>query len=145
MSSTGTVLRTTQQIVNYHGLIAETYPHFAHHDGRLHLAAAVFRAVTGKVPHAFFADFSKALLLIETNETVMDALRWLSAVLPTQPPHDPYTGKDDHLEHISTWLEEPDFFLQRRPNVSDVIGALERAAQAADTLTDIPHQRPTAA
>jgi hypothetical protein len=141
MSSTGTVLRTTRQILNYQGLISETYPHFAHHDGRLHLAAAVFRAATGKTPNAFHDNFPQAVLLIQTNETVMDALRWISAVLPTEPPHDPDLGSDDYLEHISTWLEEPDFFLQRRPNTSDVIGVLERAAQAADTLTDVPAPR----
>ncbi|WP_329126200.1 hypothetical protein [Streptomyces sp. NBC_01353] len=143
MSETGLILRTAQDIANQHGLLTEPWPHFAHPDGRLHLAAVIFRAVTGKTPAAFTNDLPKALLLIQTNETVMGTLRWISAVLPTEPPHDEATGEDDHLEHIATWLEEPDFFTQRRPNTSDVIGVLGRTAQTADTLTDLPRQRTT--
>ncbi|MFB7592397.1 hypothetical protein [Streptomyces sp. NPDC056169] len=144
MSEIGLILRTTQDIANQHGLIPQPFPHFAHPDGRLHLAAAVFRAVTGKTPTAFHDDIPKAVLLLETNETVMATLRWISAVLPTQPPHDEATGKDDYLEHITTWLDEPDFFTKRRPNTSDVIGLLGRAAETSDTLTDVPRQRTAA-
>lgn len=140
MSSTGTVLDVTAQLINYYGLERN---HLVAPDGRgLSIEAALFRATTGNVPHAFHDDDDFADLLISTNETVQDALRWISVVLPTQPPHD--DQGDDHLEHIRTWVTEPDFFTRRLPNVSDVIGVLNRARQTADTLTDLPHQRPAA-
>jgi len=140
MSSTGLVLATTQDIVNYHGLVTTGW-HFANRDGRLHLAAALYRAVTGTTPDSFYTRPQMALLLIESNETVMEAIRWISAVLPTEPPTDMDTGADDHLEHLDRWLGEEDFFTGRRPNVSDVIGVLIRAEQTADTLTDVPAPR----
>jgi hypothetical protein len=143
MSSTGTVLDLTAQLLNYFGL--ERHQIAEPNTQRLSIEAAVFRAVTGKTPNAFLNDTQHADLLIATNETVQEALRWISAVLSTDAPHDPDTGIDDHLEHIRTWVTEPDFFTHRLPELNDVIGVLLRAKQAADTLTDIPHQRPTAA
>jgi hypothetical protein len=134
MPSTSTVLRTTQTIVNYYGLNDPGHPHFADLDGHLDLTAAVFRAVTGKTPNAFLTDADLSLLLITTNEQVMDAIEQISAVLPTDAPQDPDTGLDDHVEHLATWLDTVDFFLGRKPGVADVIGVLDRAARAADTL-----------
>ncbi|MFB9558594.1 hypothetical protein [Streptomyces roseoviridis] len=144
MSETGLILRTTQQIVNYFGLVAPGHGHFADAQGRLDITGAVFRAVTGTTPNAFLDDPDTARLLIETNTPVMTAIRWISAVLPGQPPHDDDTGIDDHIEHLAAWLDDTDPFLRRRPNTSDVIGVLGRAAQAADTITDIPAQRAAA-
>jgi hypothetical protein len=142
MSETGLILRTAQQIVNYYGLTGPDAKTFADRDGHLDLSAAIFRAVTGRTPNAFLDDADTARLLIETNEPTMGAIRWLSAVLPTLPPHDPDTGIDDHIEHLAIWLHDVDPFLGRRPNTADAIGALGRAADAADTVTDIPAQRP---
>ncbi|MGW5529467.1 hypothetical protein [Streptomyces xanthochromogenes] len=144
MSSTGCILRTAQTLASYYGLTTQTmaeHPHLATLDGRLHPAATIYRAVTGTTPNAFLTDQNMATALIVANPSVMEALRWLSACLPTQPPGDDDTG-DDHLEHLITWWDETDFFLGRRPNTPDFIGLLARAAQAADTLLDIPAQRP---
>ncbi|WP_030756433.1 DUF6197 family protein [Streptomyces sp. NRRL F-5135] len=144
MSSTGTILRTAAQLLNYYGL--HTGDHFATHTGQLDLNAAIFRAVTGKTPNAFLTDDDRALLLITTNEPAMDAIRMLSAVLPTEPPTDPITGLDDHIDHLSWWpsyAPAPDRGWPA-PTVSEVIGALHRAAQTADTLTDLPPVRTAA-
>ncbi|MGW2863349.1 hypothetical protein [Streptomyces sp. NPDC001205] len=142
MSETGFILRTTQQIVNYVGFPDPGHQQFADTHGHLALTAAVFRAVTGRTPNAFLNDPDTARLLIETNEPVMTAIRWISAVLPTLPPHDSATGRDDHIEHLAAWTADPDPALRRRPTTSDVISILDRAAQTADTVTDIPASRP---
>ncbi|MER8002982.1 hypothetical protein [Streptomyces sp. NPDC095613] len=142
MSSTGTILRTAAQLLNYYGL--HTGDHFAAHTGQLDLNAAIFRAVTGKTPNAFLTDDDQALLLITTNEPAMDAIRMLSAVLPTEPPIT--NGLDDHIEHLSWWpshAPNPDRGWPA-PTVSEVLGALHRAAQTADTLTDLPQARAAA-
>ncbi|MFB7359628.1 hypothetical protein [Streptomyces gardneri] len=141
MSETGLILRTTQQVLNHHGLIDPDHGHFTDEHGRLDIAAAVFRAVTGRTPHVFLDDPANARLLIETNEPTMDALRWLSRVLPTDAP-DSGNG-DDVIEHLAGWLSQRDPHLNhRRPGTSDVIGLLERAARASEST--IPAQRAAA-
>ncbi|MET9436961.1 hypothetical protein [Streptomyces sp. NPDC006551] len=137
MSETGLILRTTQQIVNYYGLTDPDHTNFADTQGRLDIAGAIFRAVTGKTPNAFLDDADHAVLLVSTNEPVMAALRWISRVLPTEAPYDPESGADDVIEHLVGWLADTDPILGRRPNTADVIGLLERAAKAADS-TDTP-------
>ncbi|MFI0929664.1 hypothetical protein ACH4TP_37935 [Streptomyces sp. NPDC021012] len=144
MSETGLILRTAQQVLNNHGLLDSDLGNFAAPDGRLDITAAIYRAVTGTTPKCFINDPGTARLLIETNEAVTTAIRWVSAVLPTRPPHDPGTGIDDHIEHLAYWLLDVDHFLGRRPNTSDVIGVLSRAADAADNVTDMPRQRAAA-
>ena len=99
----------------------------------------MFHAVTGRAPHAFLDDPAYARLLIETNEPVMTALRWISRVLPTEAP-DSGNG-DDVIEHLAGWLTQRDPFLGRRPNTSDVLGILTRAARAADSTATVPAQR----
>ncbi|WP_093803939.1 hypothetical protein [Streptomyces sp. Wb2n-11] len=141
-TSTGTVLNVTCQLLNYYGLERQLIANPA--DGALSIEAALFRATTDRTPNAFLGDDALAQLLIDTNETVQGALRWISAALPTDAPHDPNTDIDDHLEHIRTWVNDIDFFTQRQPSVSDVIGVLKRAAQLANTLTDIPAPRAAA-
>ncbi|MEU9849299.1 hypothetical protein [Streptomyces sp. NPDC047985] len=138
MSSTGTVLRTTAHILNYYGL--HTGTQFATVDGRLDITAAIFRAVTGRTPNCFLTDEDHSLLQIRMCEPAMDAIRMLSAVLPTQPPTDPDTGLDDHIEHVTHWATTPTWPDQNAPTTSEVIGAILRAAQAADAITDFPHQ-----
>ncbi|MFE1230281.1 hypothetical protein [Streptomyces sp. NPDC058745] len=141
-TETGLILRTAQQLMNHHGLIDPDTGNFATCDGRLDIAAAVYRAVTGKVPGSFLNDPAYARLLIETNEPVMAALRWVSRVLPSDPP-DSDTG-DDVIEHLAGWLATSEPFLgHRRPNTSDVIGVLDRAARAADATSTLPAQRST--
>ncbi|MFI6055469.1 hypothetical protein ACIBCO_35955 [Streptomyces violascens] len=139
MSSTGCILRTAQTVANHFGLttalMAED-PHLATLDGRLHPAATIYCAVTGTTPDAFLTDQDMATAVIETNESVMEAIRWISVCLPTQP-----TG-DDHLGHLFTWWDETNLRLGGHPNTPDFIGLLDRAAATADTLTDIPAQHP---
>ncbi|MFF6844696.1 hypothetical protein ACFY8X_38900 [Streptomyces tanashiensis] len=139
MSEAGLILRTTQQVMNDHGLLDPDLGNFADHDGRLDIAGAVFRAVTGRTPHTFLNDPAYAQLLIETNEPVMDALRWISRVLPTDAP-DSGNG-DDVIEHLAGWLSQRDPHLgHRRPNTNDVIGLLDRAARASESTGTVPRQ-----
>ncbi|MEU6979667.1 hypothetical protein [Streptomyces sp. NPDC046371] len=144
MSETGRILRITQDIANQNGLITQAWLNYALPDGRLHLAAAIYRAATGETPDVFYDNVAASERLIHANQPVMTALRWISAVLDTWPPHDGDTRRDDHLEHITTWLDQPDFLTGARPNTSDVIGVLIRTAETADTLTDIPRPRAAA-
>ncbi|MEV3996664.1 hypothetical protein AB0K62_13440 [Streptomyces halstedii] len=141
-TSTGTVLSVAGQLLNYFSLERTTLIN----DTReaLSIEAALYRATTGNTPRSFTRDQAAADLLIETNETVRDALRWISAVLPTDAPHDPATGIDDHLEHIRTWVSTPDFFTGRIPEVDEVLRVIARAQQAAESLTTCPAQRTAA-
>lgn len=145
-SSTGTVLRTTRDIVNYYGLW--TGDQFATNDGRLDLVAAIYRAVTGSTPNCFLTDEDMALLLIETNAVVMDAVRMVSAVLPTQPCTTevaPGYEVPDYVEHVSNWACTAPVFSTRPPTVSEVIGVLDRAADTADALAGYPAPHASAA
>lgn len=140
-TSTGTILRTAAHILNYYGL--HTGRQFASVDGRLDITAAIFRAATGKTPNCFLTDEDTALLQIQVCEPAMDAIRMLSAVLPTLPPTDPGTGTDDHIEHICHWVTKPVWTGNaddQPPTTPEVIGTILRAAQAADTFTAAPHQ-----
>ena len=144
MSETGLILRTAQQLLNHHGLIDPDLGHFADEHGRLDIASAVFRAVTGRTPSAFHDDPAYARLLIETNEPVMAALAWISRVLPTDPPDSGHG--DDVIEHLAGWLAQTDPHLgHRRPSTSDVIGLLDRAARASESTSTIPRQTARAA
>jgi hypothetical protein len=134
-SSTGTILRTTRDIVSYYGLW--TGEHFATPDGRLDLSAAIYRAVTGSTPNCFLDDEDMALLLIESNPDVIDAIRMVSAVLPTQPCTTeivPGYEVPDYVEHVSNWASTAPVLAQQPPTVSEVIGVLTRAADTADNL-----------
>ncbi|GAA2770597.1 hypothetical protein XF35_39135 [Streptomyces platensis subsp. clarensis] len=144
MSETARLLRAAQQVLHEHGLLDSDLGNFADPDGRLDIVAAIYRAATGTTPDCFINAPKIARQLIDANELVTDAIRWVSAVLPTYPSHDQGTGIDDHIEHLAFWVLEPDFFLDRCPNTSDAIGVLGRAAQTADACTDIPDLRPAA-
>lgn len=138
-SSTGTVLRTTREIVNYYGL--HTGEQFASHDGRLDFAAAIYRAVTGNTPNCFLNDEGMALLLIETDAVVMEAIRMVSAVLPTQPSTTevaPGYEVPDYVEHVSNWVSTRPIGATAPPTVSEILGLLERAADTADNLAAAP-------
>lgn len=139
-TSTGTILNVASQLLSYSGLERQELVGTA----RLSIEAAVFQAVTGRIPNAFTRDPRTAELLLETNEPTQEALAWISAVLPTDAPHDPDTGIDDHLEHIRTWVSTPDFFTGTVPEPFEVVGVLQRAKQAAEHLAAIPAQRAAA-
>ncbi|MFI6653251.1 hypothetical protein ACIBI8_37385 [Streptomyces sp. NPDC050529] len=138
-TSTGTILNVTAQILGYFSLERTDLVN----TGReaLSIEAAVFRAVTGRIPNAFTRDPKTAELLLETNEPTQEALAWISAVLPTDAPHDENTGIDDHLEHIRTWISTPDFFTGALPEPFEVVRVIECAKQAAEALTAVPAQR----
>lgn len=139
-TSTGTVLDVAGQFLSYFGLERQELVGTE----RLSIEAAVFRAVTGRIPNAFTRDPKTAELLLETNEPTQEALAWISAVLPTDAPHDPDTGIDDHLEHIRTWVSTPDFFTGAVPEPFEVVQVLQCAKQAAEHLAAIPAQRTAA-
>ncbi|MEV6165770.1 hypothetical protein AB0L71_28425 [Streptomyces sp. NPDC052052] len=141
-TSTGTILDVAGQLLSYFGLERDSLVTPARE--ALSIEAALFRAVTGRIPTAFTRDPKTAELLLETNEPTQDALRWISAVLPTNAPHDPDTGIDDHLEHIRTWVTTADFFTGALPEPFEVLRVLDRAKQAAETLTAVPAQREAA-
>ena len=140
-SSTGTILRTAAQILNWSGL--HTGDQFATNNGQLDVCAAIYRAVTGSTPNCFLTDEDMALLLIETNAVVMEAIRMVSAVLPTQPcTTEIAPGYDvpDFIEHVSNWACTAPVFSDQPPTVSEVLGVLRRAADTADNLTaTLPH------
>ncbi|GAA0500873.1 hypothetical protein [Streptomyces olivaceiscleroticus] len=142
MPRTVDTLIETRRLIDWHGL--HPGPHFATEAGFLHLAAAPFYAAETYLPRAFFTDEEASIRLIQCSAETMSALRWISAVLPTEPPTDPDTGAVDYLEHISHWLTEDDFFTGRRPNATDVLKVLDHAIQAAQNLTDIPAPRTAA-
>ncbi|MFF2411816.1 hypothetical protein [Streptomyces sp. NPDC058092] len=138
-TSTGTILNVAGQLLSYFGLERTDLIN----TGReaLSIEAAVFRAVTGRIPNAFTRDPHTAELLIETNEPTQEALAWISAVLPTDAPHDPDTGIDDHLEHVRTWASTPDFFTGVVPEAFEVLRVLQHAKQAVENLAAVPAQR----
>ncbi|MER5277727.1 hypothetical protein ABT025_18485 [Streptomyces sp. NPDC002809] len=141
-TSTGTILDVAGQLLSYFSLERTTLIN----TGReaLSIEAAVFRAVTGRIPNAFTRDPKTAELLLETNEPTQEALAWISAVLPTDSPYDENTDIDDHLEHIRTWVSTPDFFTGALPEPFEVIRVLQCAKQAAEALAAVPAQRTAA-
>ncbi|WP_331746700.1 hypothetical protein [Streptomyces sp. NBC_00842] len=141
-TSIGTILDVAGQFLSYFSLERTDLVN----TGReaLSIEAAVFRAVTGRIPNAFTRDPKTAELLLETNEPTQEALAWISAVLPTDAPHDPDTGIDDHLEHIRTWVATKDFFTGTLPEPFEVLRVLQQAKQAAEVLTAVPAQRTAA-
>ncbi|WP_329203828.1 hypothetical protein [Streptomyces sp. NBC_01435] len=141
-TSTGTVLDIAAQLLSYYGLERTDLINTGR--ASLSIEAAVFRAVTGRIPNAFTRNPNTSELLLETNEPTQEALAWISAVLPTDAPHDPDTGVDDHLEHIRTWVSTPDFFTGAVPTVPEVIGVVLRAKQTAENLAAVPAQRAAA-
>lgn len=140
MSATGTILRTAAQLYAYRG--RHTGDHFAHTDGRIDETAAVYLAVTGHIPDVFHTDSDMAVLLITANQPAMDALRALSAVLPTPPP-DSHGRPDDPIEHIAWWADHGTGH-DDTPTTAEINGAFLRAANHADTADvvipfPIPH------
>ncbi|MFJ1993026.1 DUF6197 family protein [Streptomyces asiaticus] len=141
-SSTGTILRTTRGIVSFRSLwtgeqFAAPGYRFRSLEAPLDLSAAIYAATTGTVPDCFFTDEDMALLLIETNAPVMEAIRMVSAVLPTQPPTTeiaPGYEVPDYVEHVSNWAATAPVFADQPPTTAEVIDVLERAADTADNL-----------
>lgn len=128
MSSTASTLRTAAELLDLLGL--HTGNHFASTDGHLDISAAIYRAVTGRTPNCFLDNDDLARLLIETNEPAMDAIRALSAALPTEPPTDPDTGADDHIEHLAGWATTAPIGHTAPPTELEVLGCILRTANS---------------
>ncbi|MFM9373322.1 hypothetical protein [Streptomyces sp. Da 82-17] len=139
ISSTGTILQLAAEIYSARG--GHDGPHFASPDGHLDPVAAIYRATTGRTPWSLQHDDEAALLLLAYNEPAMDAIRWLSAVLPTLPPDT--DGTPDHIEHV-THLASYAALGQPPARHNDVVGNLLRAAATADALDYVPAQRAAA-
>jgi len=134
--STGTILRTAAQLLHEFGL--HTGEQFADNNtGRLDVCAAIYRAATGSTPNCFLTDEDMASTLIGSNPDVGDAIRMVSAVLPTPPCTTevvPGYEVPDYVEHVSNWAATAPVLADLPPTVSEVMGVLERAADTADNL-----------
>ncbi len=53
------------------------------------------------------------------------AVRWLSSRLPGEPPTDPETGQDDHVEHVAGWNDAAE------RTAAEVVSRLRTAALVA--------------
>lgn len=141
-TSTGLILRTAADILNYYGL--HTGEQFATNTGSLDVCAAIYRAVTGSTPNCFLTDENDASTLIESNVDVFDAIKAVSAALPTEPSTTdvgPDRAMTDYVEHVSNWAATVPVFGDHPTTLSEVIGVLTRAADKADQLaaTDLPN------
>jgi hypothetical protein len=114
-------------LIDHFGL--HTGDHLASTNGRLSINAAIFRATTRSTPNCFLYNDDLALLLIQTNEPAMEAIRALSAALPTEPPFDPETGADDHIEHLAGWVTIAPIGHSAPPTELEVIGRILRTAK----------------
>lgn len=115
--------------------------------GALDIAAAIYITAEGGIPDAFYTDEVTSLAIIGASAPAMAAIRTLSGSLITAPPYTqivPGHNVPDHIEHVSNWASTTPTFGTRPPTVSEVIGALHRAAQAADALTAFPRQHAAA-
>ncbi|MFJ7990288.1 hypothetical protein [Streptomyces sp. NPDC096351] len=154
MSETSRILRTAARAATYHGLQAG--PHFVDSHGRLDLIAAIYIGATGKTPHSFAtpntptSPFNNmATALIETNEPVMNAIRAVSDVLPTDKPTDSVTGLYCPIEHLWYWQTDRQHTTGQPPTDTEIVGLLLRAARENDTtvpklLFSVPTQRAAA-
>jgi hypothetical protein len=143
MPTAATTLRTAAHLLNHFGL--HTGEHFATNGGGLSVAAAIYRAATYSTPNTFLTDPAAAIALIHDNAPAMNAIRVLSAVLDTHPPTDIDTDEPDHIEHISYWAATPAIGETNPPTISEILGRILRAADAADFLdSHRPALRPAA-
>lgn len=111
--------------------------------GSLDIAAAIYIVTEGGIPDVFYTDEATSLVVIAASAPAMAAIRALSDSLDTDPPATqiaPGYVVPDYIEHICNWAVSLSPFGQNPPTVSEVIGALLRAAWAADAPTAFPHQ-----
>lgn len=146
MTSTAGTLRRAAHLINHRGLhTGDQFIDQATHAADV--AAAIFVAAEIVVPREFYTDEVTSLEIIAASAPAMLAIRALSDSLNTEacvteiaPGHD----VPDYIEHVCNWAATTPVFGTRAPTTSEVIGAILRAAQTAETLTAIPAQ-PTAA
>ncbi|WP_406163952.1 hypothetical protein OG298_45345 (plasmid) [Streptomyces sp. NBC_01005] len=143
MLSTAEILRRTAGAISFFGL--HTGEQFAASDSdALDVCAAIYLvAESGMLPAEFKTDENVSLAIIGASAPAMAAIRTLSGSLITPAPYTeiaPGLEIPDYIEHVSSWATTKHMFADRPPTVSEVIGALHRAAQAADALTALPRQ-----
>ncbi|MCX4606891.1 hypothetical protein OG402_41420 [Streptomyces anulatus] len=142
MPETAYTLRRAAHIISYRGL--HTGEQFASADSSaLDIAAAIYFAAENTFPAEFFTDENTSLEIIAASADAMAAIRILSAVIGTEPcATEIAPGHDvpDYIEHVCHWAMTTPVFGTQPPTTSEVIGALLRAATAADSITAFPHQ-----
>lgn len=142
MPNTAGTLRRAAHLISHRGL--HTGDQFVDQaTDTADLAAAVFVAAEGHIPAEFYTDENTSLEIIAASAGAMAAIRTLSDSLITSAPYTeiaPGLDIPDYIEHVSSWAISNHAFGDRPPTVSEVIGALHRAATAADKLAVFPHQ-----
>nr|WSX25506.1 hypothetical protein OG690_38125 [Streptomyces tubercidicus] len=134
MSETADILRYAARIISERGL--HTGPHFAHADGSLDICAAIYLAAYGKQPAEFETDEDYSTTLIELSYEARQAIKALSASLPTEPPtveSAPGYEEPSHLEHVSRWASTGQFPDEQPPTAAEVTDHLVRTADALDS------------
>lgn len=143
MSNTAEILRTAAHFINRAGL--NTGTQFIDPTTRsIDVAAAIYVAAEGIAPDEFHTDEATSLEIIAASAPAMTAIRALSDSLDTDPCVTvvaPGHEVPDYIEHVSNWAATKPVWGDRPPTTSEVIGALLRAAQTADTAPSIPQQR----
>ncbi|MFG2540605.1 hypothetical protein ACGFU4_35745 [Streptomyces sp. NPDC048511] len=145
MPSTAGTLRRAAYILNSLGM--HTGKQFAAADSdALDVAAAIYFAAENTFPAEFATDETTSLAIIGASAPAVAAIRALSGSLITEPPYTemaPGVEVPDYVEHVSHWAATAPTFSTKPPTLSEVIGALHRAAQTADLAT-VPAQRTAA-
>lgn len=145
MPTTAGTLRRAAHLINNRGL--HTGTQFADQDtNTLDVSAAIFIAAENTTPAEFYTDEATSLEIIAASAATMTALRIMSSVLDTDPNVTPITpGHDvpDYIEHVSNWAATTPVWGTQPPSTAEVVGAILRAAQAADTLAAFPRQKTT--
>ncbi|MFJ6238941.1 hypothetical protein ACIQH0_33220 [Streptomyces griseus] len=142
MPATAYTLNRAAHIISYRGL--HTGEQFASADSSaLDIAAAIYFAAENNFPDEFYTDEVTSLEIIAASADTMAAIRALSAAIGTEPPTTEITPDHDvpdYIEHVCHWAMTTPIFGTQPPATSEVIGALLRAATAADSITAFPHQ-----
>jgi ornithine cyclodeaminase/alanine dehydrogenase-like protein (mu-crystallin family) len=135
MLSTAEILRRAADLIHRHGL--HTGEQFMdHRTGALDVAAAIFVVAESGMSRQFIVDEAESLAIIGASAPAMAAIRTLSDSLPTQPSYTEIVAGHqvpEYIEHVSNWAATTPVWGTRPPTMSEVIGALLRAAQTADT------------
>lgn len=134
MSEIADILRYTARILAERGI--HTGPQFAAPDGSLDICAAIYLAAYGKQPAEFETDEDYSTTVIELSYEARQAIKALSASLPTEPPtveSAPGYEEPSHLEHVSRWASTGQFPDEQPPTLTEVINHLARAADALDS------------
>src|SRR5690242_13731868 len=145
MLTTAAILHTAAHYISYAGL--NTGSQFIDPDtNALDVTAAIYIAAEHSIPREFRTDEVTSLEIIAASAPAMAAIRTLSDSLNTLTcvtEIAPGYTVPDYIEHVSNWAATTPIFGTQPPTVSEVIGAILRAAHAADAIARFPHQTAT--